>query len=324
LNVLKGYDFDDLLLIPRLSTVNSRDDVDLSVEITKDLILRIPIIASPMKGITSKELIVKLAKLGGIGIVHRFFDNLHSLEKEYNYIADRTNNWGAAIGINEIEKLDLALFYGAKIICVDVANGYTESLKHFVRQVADYILSKNNNAVVMAGNVVTEDGFYSLASNGATLVRVGIGNGGLCTTRNITGVGIPQLTAVELCTATALSSICVSDGGIRNSGDAVKVLAMGAKLVMLGSLLGQTYESSHNGVIYGMASRKLQEEYYHGVKSVEGIEKIQEKKMSLEDFIKEFTYGIRSAMTYMNAQDLSELRLHAKFVETGTGSIKPA
>src|SRR4030067_440148 len=330
----KGLDFDDVLIKPVPSTVNSRDDVDLSVDLGI-LKLKIPIIASPMKGIVSPELIIRLSELGGIGILHRFYDDYNEwahiivskLEKE-------AENFGAAVGLNN-KFYPEVLASGAKIICIDIANGYIDSILKYAETIANHITTCNYKCLLMAGNVATSEGASDLFNVGVNLVRVGIGSGQLCTTRNVTGVGIPQITAIQHCYQTLFNyskaptfvneklewefprhnnRFLVADGGTRNSGDIVKALAAGADVVMLGSLLGKTKESAHNGTIYGMASRRLQEEYFSGVKSVGGIEKEAEKTHTLEELIDEISWGIKSACTYLNARNINELRKNAEFI----------
>ena len=173
--------------------------------------------------------------------------------------------------------------------------------------------------LLMAGNVATYDGANALYNAGCDIVRCGIGSGGLCSTRNVTGVGIPQLSAIMDCSQS--DCILLADGGIRNSGDAVKAFVFGSDIIMLGSLLAQTYESPSEGIIYGMASRHLQEMKYTQIKSVEGFEKVIEKKMSLAQFVEEFSWGIKSAGTYLNARNLKEFQ-YAEYVKAGNGSIK--
>ena len=324
MKVLKSsYDYDDLLLIPKPSKVNSRDDVDLSINLYDVIDLKIPIIASPMKGIISPELIIGLSRLGGIGILHRFFKDKLEWQANINQIKDY--NFGVAIGLDDDYYYKKALDNGTKIICVDVANGYLDIVLEKVREVKNYIISNgfSRQCLLMAGSVVTHSGAWNLYLNGAELIRVGIGSGGLCTTRNVTGVGYPQLSAIDTCYDRNNGWTVIADGGIRSSGDAVKALAMGAELVMIGSLFGKTFESNnHDNIIYGMASRKLQEEYYQSLKSIEGIEKKLEREFSLIDFINEFTYGIKSAFTYLNAQNLFELRKNAEWIEVSKGTLK--
>lgn len=319
MKVIKGYDFDDLLLEPKVSSITSRRDVDLTVPLGNATLLHIPIIASPMKGIVSEELIIELSKLGGLGIQHRFFDSEKERYESAKRISKSSFNWGASIGLDDMEGLNL-LDFNPRILCIDVANGNLDSVRRWVHLVKNVIIDVHSDTLIMAGNVATSASAKLLAEAGTDLIRVGIGNGALCTTRNVTGVGIPQLTALNNCGNIDACIVC--DGGIRNSGDAVKALAMGADVIMMGSPFARTYESANNGIIYGMASRRLQEEYYHSVKSIEGLEMESEKNISLVDFINYFTWGMRSAFTYLNAKNIKELQKNATWIETGTGSIK--
>lgn len=317
-----GLEFDDVLLLPNISQVNSRGDVDISVKFSENFSLDIPIIASPMRGIVGWELIEALGKLGGIGILHRFFDAPVTRVRSVNYLESKEIPYGVAIGIDDFAFLEALLentSENLKIICVDVANGYTEELLKAVKRVSDRILSMGKNTMLMSGNVVTNVGVTSLVDSGADMVRVGIGSGALCTTRNKTGVGKPQMST--LLDLQEPSAFIVSDGGIRNSGDIVKALGAGAHAVMIGSLLATTFESSNNGVIYGMASKQLQEQFYTDVKSIEGVSKRVNRTQPLEELIRDITWNIKSACTYVGAKNLFELRQKAVFTRTGYGSI---
>jgi IMP dehydrogenase len=325
IGTVRKYDFDDLLLVPRSSSLSSRADVNLTTRLGRDLALKIPIIASPMKGIISKEIIIDLGKRGGIGIMHRFYrtrgDWADDMYKIYEVIG---THFGVSFSLTDYNMyIDKVVEeYNPKIICLDVANGYLKNVLSATKHIKSFLLRKGSHAELMVGNVVDLEGAHALYLNGADLIRVGIGSGQLCTTRNNTGVGYPQLSAIKNCQPSGGQWSVIADGGIRNSGDAVKAFAMGADAVMIGSLFGKCYESANNGIIYGMASRKLQEEYYHSVKSVEGIEKKLEPNISLKDFLNEFLFNIRSACTYLNAHDLYNLRDNAYWVETGKGTIK--
>lgn len=318
----QGYDFDDLLLVPKNSSVNSRTEVNIGVDLGNTLHLDIPIIASPMKGIVGVNLITKLSELGGIGILHRFQDSKEEWKQSVDRLVLSESKFGVSIGLGNYDFLDYALTSSANvgIICVDVANGYLKSVLDFCKEIEQDI--HLSNTLLMAGNVATADGFKALEDVGVDLIRVGIGPGALCTTRNVTGVGVPQLTAINWCSYAGFKSLLVADGGIRNSGDMVKALAMGADVVMIGSLFAKSFESDHDGIIYGMASRRLQEEYYHGTKSIEGIEAISRKVCPLSDIVDEFVWGLKSACTYMGASNIHELFGNANFIAVGNGSIK--
>jgi len=315
--VYKGLDFDDVLIKPVPSTINSRSDVDISVMLSDSLTLEFPVIASPMKGVVDAEFANDLSSLGGLAILHRFFSSNFEWELEVKKIG-YSKHYGLSLGI--CDDFEWLLEYEPSILCVDVANGYTQSLLDRCEKIKKYIEQNNLSTLLMSGNVATYNGFKNLENAGVDLIRVGIGSGGLCSTRNVTGIGIPQLTAIMECGGNATT---VADGGIRNSGDAVKAFIAGADIIMLGSLFAQTYESPADGIIYGMASRKLQEEMaFTQIKSVEGIEKTVAKKMSLEQFVEEFSWGIRSAGTYLNSRTICEMRASGEFILSGVGSIK--
>jgi len=323
MSILQGLEFDDVLVIPKPSSVNSRLDVDTSVDFKTGLHLELPIIAAPMKGIISKELIVELSRCGAMGIMHRFYTTQLEWIDEVNYIRDNCKNWGISVGLtDDLGRVDYALSSDTKIICVDVANGYTKAVVEFVAELANYIHDRSNTCLLMAGNVCEAIGTHNLISAGADMIRVGIGGGALCTTRNVTGVGMPQFTAVQLATDELLpGNYIISDGGIKSASDIIKALVAGADAVMIGTMFGQCYESAHNGIIYGMASEKLQGEYYHNTKSIEGIARAQMKLISTVDLLTGLTWNMRSAMTYLNAQTLSEL-YDCDVVRVGCGSIK--
>jgi IMP dehydrogenase len=318
---MKGLDFDDVLLLPVPSEINSRDEVNIRFE-TPLLNLEVPLIAAPMASIINSKFAITLGKLGGLAILHRFLPKLERLV-EIDTVANAHVPFGVAISSHE-DDLDIARYaldHGANIICVDVANGYTRNLRNYLVTIKPIINSYK--ALLMSGNVATLDGYFNLIESGVDLVRVGIGSGALCTTRNKTGIGVPQITAISNCHNNgSRTGYLVADGGIRNSGDAIKAFAFGADLVIIGTTFSTTYESAHNGHIYGMASKELQEQFYGRVKSVEGLSKTAEKNISLKDFVDDFSYSLKSACTYLNIRTLSELKNKVTYLEVGSNSIK--
>ncbi len=316
----QGLEFDDVLIKPIPSEANSRSEVDISVKLFDNFTLNFPLIASPMRGIVNASFASKLSDLGGIAILHRFYDSDEEMFQEAKSLRDK--NFGVSIGLNDENYFEL-LNYNPKILCIDLANGYTKSLLNFCEKVSTYIINSHYKTLLMSGNVCTFKGARNLENSGVNIVRYGIGGGGLCSTRNVTGIGIPQITALKDIFPYPNSNLFIcADGGIRNSGDFVKAIVAGANLGMAGSLFGQTFESASNGSIYGMASRKLNEMKYTQIKSIEGIEKAIEKKQSLEQFVEEFSWGIKSAGTYLNAKNLNEIQMNGEFILTGKGSIK--
>jgi len=312
------YEYDDVLIAPRYSNVNSRDEVDISVTLNSKTKLTFPVIASPMRGIVDADFCIKLAELGSLGILHRFYDSKLEWDKEVEKISD-AKMFGLSVGLHDSRYIEF-LKHKPNILLIDCANGQTQSYIDFCRQVKKYIMEYSPDTLLMAGNVATYSCAQNLADIGADLVRVGIGGGWLCSTRNVTGIGIPQVSAIIDCSKA--TCMIVADGGIKNSGDVVKSFAAGADVCMIGSLFAQTYESPSSETIWGMASRKLQDMRETAVKSVEGIERPISKTMYLKQFVDEFSWGIRSAGTYLNAKNLQEIYTNSKFVLTGRGSIK--
>jgi len=322
----QGLDFDDVLLIPVNSDSNSRDLVDTSVS-TEFFNLKIPIISSPMVGVSSVRLIVELGKLGGLGILPRFAD-MNTRRRQIKELRESVRPFGVAVGCRpeiqdrEFNIIKHALDHGANLICIDTANGYSETVREFTSRIYKYYLL-NKSFSLMVGNVVNQSGSVSLSLLGADIIRVGLGSGSVCTTRNVTGVGSAQLTAIQK-TTTVYSRI-VADGGIRNSGDAMKALAFGADFIMLGKLLAQTIESESGKELYGMASKIHQDNNGYKVKSVEGINISlnENEKIPLKDFIDRFMYGIKSGCTYLGIKRLSDIANTNIQVQKVNNSIKP-
>lgn len=299
-------DFDGVYLVPRdgVSSLSSRSDVNL---MTKDGIF--PIISSPMAGVSGKELVIEMGRNNYLGLYHRF----HSLDRRLADIADISKSgvrFGVAIGIEDTEKelfvaIEAVHKYQASMICVDIANGYLEKLMKY----GSILRNMFPHLDLMAGNVVTLQGGLHLNKAGFNFVRVGIGGGSHCLTRNITGVGRNQLQAINHTSGTGRFSV-VADGGIRNSGDAMKCFAAGADFVMLGGMLAYAHEADNDGLLYGMASARNHELRDKKVKSVEGRESSidNDEKKPLKDILENFMWGIKSGCTYLNAASHLEVR----------------
>lgn len=315
----QGLEFDDVLLNPIPSSVNSRSDVDISVDVLGKFKLEFPAIASPMKSVVNADFCKKFAELGGIGILPKYHESKSDWYLEAEKISE-AKLFGLAIGLNDSTYVDF-LKFKPNILCVDIANGYLDALVEFCSRLRKIIDETSPNTLLMSGNVTSLVGAERLHKAGVNLVRVGIGGSIVCTTRNVTGVGVPQISAISDCSKSG--AFIVSDGGTKSSGDMVKAFVAGSNLVMLGSLLSQTYESPAKDKVYGMAGRTLQEEMgFKEIKSIEGRDVPIEKKSSLKQFVDEFSWGIRSAGTYLNARNIQEMKNNGKFVRTGSGSIK--
>lgn len=301
----KGLSYDDVLLEPRYSEVDSRSDVDLSTEILPGIELDIPIISAPMDSVTGPELAQELADCGGVGILHRFAD----WETRRQWIREIDGTVGASIGISE-EDISIAVQFeeaGVDFICVDVAHGHLQKTLDFVEEI-DSVL----DVPLMVGNVATYAGAEELYYRGADCVKAGVGGGSLCTTREKTGIGVPQFTTVRSTEHTPPT--IVADGGISKPGDAVKALMGGADAVMMGGELGKCLESPGDDV-WGMASEKGKEQsgsegYIEGERS-----SVSCGEISVKDVVGEYEDGIRSGLSYLGGHTIEEARENASFIE---------
>ena len=329
MKIEETYEYDDVLIKPIPSEVNSRDSVDISIRLSDKLILDFPLIASPMVGVVDGQFASKLSDLGGLAILHRFYKERKDLFQDIadNYLNDK--NYGISIKVDE-ENFETYFTANPKIILIDTANGYTKKLLNYCERVKNYIVKYNYDCILMAGNVVTSIGCDNLYSAGCELIRVGIGSGGNCITRNQTGISIPNISAIMDCDKTDSNHDkidgrgykIVADGGIKFPGDFVKAVVAGADLGMSGTLFAECYESPNENKLYGMASKTHMENMKYDIKSIEGIDTEIIKKQSLSDFVKEFGYGIKSAGTYLNSYNLTDIYLNGIFVKVSNHAIK--
>ena len=216
-----------------------------------------------------------------------------------------------------------------RYINIDVANGYSEQFAAFVKQVRDVV---KDGSVIMAGNVVTHEMTEQLILSGADIVKVGIGPGSVCTTRKMTGVGYPQLSAIIECADAAhgLKGLICGDGGCKVPGDVAKAFGAGADFVMLGGMLAGHDECSGEMIteegspfikkmrFYGMSSDTAMVKYSGGVadyKASEGKTVEVDYKGPVANTIKEILGGVRSACTYVGAEKLKELSKRTTFIQ---------
>ena len=220
----KGLTFDDCLLIPRHSQITSRTAPSLASKVTKDFTIDIPIVSANMDTITGREMACRIGELGGLGILHRFMspeEQVEDVKAIQQFFKDKniTLPVAASVGVKEegMKRADLLADVGVDILTVDIAHGDSVMML----ETLEYIKKKYPKINVIAGNVATGDGVQRMIDCGADAVKVGIGPGSMCTTRIITGHGVPQLTAIAMCVEVAkkYGVPVIADGGIKNSGD---------------------------------------------------------------------------------------------------------
>ncbi len=253
---------------------------------------------------------------------------------------------GAAVGVHDFERAASLIAKGVDVLVVDSAHGHSANVIETVRQI-----KKRWDIDVVAGNVATEQGAKDLIDAGADAIKVGIGPGSICTTRVISGVGVPQVTAIVQAAQAAASSgtPLIADGGIRYSGDVTKAIAAGAHTVMIGGLLAGVAESPGQQILYqgrtfkvyrGMGSLgamvKGSSERYRQVRIdatgrgergpdklvPEGVEGRVPFKGPLSTFIYQLVGGLRAGMGYCGTRNIEELRKDARFIQVSPASVR--
>lgn len=326
---LTAYSYDDVLLVPQKSTIKSRRDVSLKTKLSDKISLNLPIVSSNMDSVTGVEMAIKLAKLGGLGVLPRFGD----INEEVDLLKQVKKEGvlcGASVGIKEEyrERAQMLVENGVDTIVIDVAHGHMTK----VMEVTSSLKELFPDLTIISGNVATYDAAKDLFLSGADIVKVGVGPGSICTTRVETGHGVPQLTAILEASRAAkeFNKTIIADGGIKNVGDIVKALAAGAHGVMLGNMLAGTDETpgevfEMNGIKYkkyfGSTSKEQKEKHSLKVKNdenylkhIEGVSGAVVYKGSLESIIEKIVAGVSSGYSYSGANNLEELQKNAKFV----------
>ncbi|MBK8200759.1 MAG: guanosine monophosphate reductase [Bdellovibrionales bacterium] len=319
----KAYTFDDVLIVPNKSDVRSRRNPDLKTRLTRETTIEKPFVSANMDTVTEHEMAIGMNQLGAIGILHRFMSISEQVEQVAKIKASGARDIAASIGVNDDfkDRAKALVESGVNILTIDIAHG------HSVAMIETLVWLKTEFPAIqlIAGNVATPKSTEDLIEAGAHAIKVGIGPGSMCTTRIITGCGVPQLTAISLCAQVARPKgiPVIADGGIRSSGDIIKALAAGADAVMLGSLLSGTIESPgpiHNGMkqYRGMASKSAQASWRGGVPegmAPEGESTLVPVKGHISDVINELSGGLRSGMLYINALGIEDIRANSLFVE---------
>ncbi|MEP6701985.1 MAG: GMP reductase, partial [Betaproteobacteria bacterium] len=314
-------DFSDVLIRPKRSTLTSRSEVDIS----RDFLFRhssskyhgIPIIAANMDTTGTMEMARAFAPHGLSVALHKHYSD-DQLVEFFSGLKEKSNAF-YSMGItradyDKFKRVMSRAGHHVEYVCVDVANGYHENFVQFIEK----LRTEFPKITVMAGNVVTGDMTEALILSGVDIVKVGIGPGSVCTTRNMTGVGYPQLSAVIECADAAhgLGGQICADGGCTVPGDLAKAFGGGADFVMLGGMFAGHDECAGELVerdgrkykqFYGMSSRTAMDKYSGGVaqyRASEGKEVLVEYRGPVVDTLQEILGGVRSACTYVGARKL--------------------
>jgi len=357
---LKAITFDDVLLQPGYSDF-TRDVISISTFVSKNIKLDIPLVSAPMDTVTEHGLAIALAKLGGIGIIHRNL-SIADQVKEAVLVKKQKCIVGAAVGTSRgyEERIKALVKAGVNLITMDSAHGFTS---HMIKAVKN--VKKNYPKIdVMAGNISTYDGARALISAGADSLRVGMGPGAICTTRIVSGMGVPQITAIQETVRAAKKSKVpiVADGGIKYSGDMTKALAAGAACCMMGSFFASCEEAPGKlfhlkpehiparfksiigakpkqtylfksyrgmgsvGAMKDGAKIKSEDEFHgksYGDKLLiaEGVEGLVPVKGTVMDVVNQALGGIKSGMYYVGAKSISELQKKARFMQITQASL---
>lgn len=309
------YSFDDVLLVPQYSDIESRSEIDLTRKLGNKT-YTVPIITSPMDTVTGQEMAVVFGELGGLAVTHRYC----TMEEQA-----KITPWtaAAAIGVtgDYMERIQyLNEECGTATFCLDVAHGHHILVERAMKSIKD---KWGDSLNLIVGNVATPKGYVALSDWGADAVRVGIGGGSICSTRIQTGHGVPTFESVLTCSYEDGATI-IADGGIKTAGDVVKCLAAGADFVMLGSMLAGTDQSpgqvfkNTNGTKYkvyrGMASVEAQKDWRGEARSLEGISTTIPYKGCVLGIVQDLIQNVRSGLSYSGARNITQLQARAEFI----------
>jgi IMP dehydrogenase len=320
----RAYTFDDVALVPQYNNIPSRTEPVLQSWMTRNRKIEIPILAANMDSVICERLADSLLGAGSVPIFHRFAP----FEEQARWVRRYTDRVFVSSGLQSLQETRKLLDLGAAGVCIDVAHGHSEKMFKMVQE----LKRSHPDREVIAGNVCTAMAYHDLVNAGADAVKVGIGPGAACTTRVVTGFGVPQFTAIRDCAAVAekLRVPLIADGGVRGSRDLILALAAGASTVMLGKLFALTDESAAakrpsakdparlEAKYRGQASEDFQKEFYGKVKdktAPEGVGFWGPVSGSAEALIERLMGGLRNGMTYGGARSIKELQRKAEFVE---------
>ena len=349
--------FDDVLLRPGYAGFD-RSQITLKTKLSRNIELDVPFVSAPMDTVTEGGLAIALAKLGGIGILHRNL-TIDAEATEVRKVKAAGVMVGAAVGSSPgyEQRVEALMEAGVDVLLVDSAHGYAvkviDTLKH---------IKQNYDIDVIAGSIATSDGARALIDAGADSLRVGMGPGAICTTRVVSGMGVPQMTALfDVASVANKAGVpVIADGGIIHSGDVVKALAAGASTIMMGRMFAATEEApgdvvklkpdqvparfqsildgSHEYTFKtyrGMGSvgamkqgiEVSSEDEFHGksyqgdVLVAEGVEGLVPCSGTVKQLVDQMVGGVYSGMYYVGAKTIEGLWAQAEFMQITQASL---
>jgi len=332
--IKEALTFDDVTMAPKYSEVLP-SEVDTSAKLSKNLILKIPLLSSAMDTVTESKMAIAIAKAGGIGVIHRNLDIKKQIQ-EIKKVKKQKLLVGAAVGAGplELKRAKAILNENIDLIVVDTAHGHSKKVAEIIKAIKKM---KTKKTTLCAGNIATAEAAKFLIKLGVDIVKVGIGPGSICTTRLVAGIGVPQLSAiieVKKGVKNKKTKI-ISDGGIKYSGDIAKALSAGADAVMIGSLFAGSLETpgkliKKNNKLYksfrgmgsvgamnkGSADRYFQTKQKDTSKYVpEGVEGFVKYKGNVKSIIYKLIGGLKSSMGYLGAKKITFLKNKPNFVK---------
>ena len=332
--IKEALTFDDVTMTPKYSEVLP-SEVDTSINLSKNLNLKIPLLSSAMDTVTESKMAIAIAKAGGIGIIHRNLDIKKQIS-EIKKVKAKKLLVGAAVGAGplELKRADAILKEKVDLIVVDTAHGHSKKVAEIIKKIKR---KKDKKTSLCAGNIATSEAAKFLIKLGVDVIKVGIGPGSICTTRLVAGIGMPQLSAIlEVKKGIKNKKVkLISDGGIKYSGDIAKALAAGADAVMIGSLFAGTSEApgkliKKKGKLYknfrgmgsvgamnkGSADRYFQKKQKDTSKYVpEGVEGLVKFKGDVKNIIYKLVGGLKSSMGYLGSKRVISLRNKPNFIK---------
>ena len=348
-----AFTFNDVMFEPQYSEIRSRSEVSLRSQLGDGLFLDLPVVSANMADVTETNMAVEIVENGGMGILHRFMsieDNVDMFKECRSQLCEdpeKIKRIGVSIGVGEKEKERFIALknVGAKTFCIDVAHGHHINVKEMLKWINEYFddldveedYKMRRELTIIAGNVASTQGAWDLYQWGADVIKLGVGPGSCCQTRENTGVGIPQLSLLKSVSDLFRSKIynwpnvkpyIIADGGVKKTGDIAKALKY-SNAVMLGGFLAGTSETpghvyeNMDGKFYktiaGSASAENKVKNGNTNSFVEGGVRQVEFRGKVKFILRKIKENVKSSFSYSGARTLNEFKLKSKLVKISGG-----